>query len=141
MSNSEDTSSSTSTPECPLCFECFPKASIGLHASRCTGKDTSVSVQQNKRKSCDIEMSPPATFFAKRAKTKASVDSTPEPQTKPSNSKRPLADVMKPRNVLELIGQDVLSGEKNVWKVLLSGSPANLPSMVLCGPPGCGKTS
>ena len=51
----------------------------------------------------------------------------------------PLADRMRPRTLDELIGQDQLLGAGAALRSLAeSGS---LPSLILWGPPGCGKTT
>jgi putative ATPase len=52
---------------------------------------------------------------------------------------RPLADRLRPRTLAEVIGQDHLLGpEGPIGRMVASG---RLASMVLWGPPGCGKTT
>jgi putative ATPase len=52
---------------------------------------------------------------------------------------RPLADRMRPKALEEIVGQDHLLGEKGpIARMIQSG---HLGSMVLWGPPGCGKTT
>jgi putative ATPase len=54
-------------------------------------------------------------------------------------SNQPLAERMRPRNLDEFYGQSHLVGEKGVLrKVIESG---NIPSFILWGPPGVGKTT
>jgi putative ATPase len=54
-------------------------------------------------------------------------------------SNQPLAERMRPRNLEEFCGQSHLVGEKGVLrKVIESG---NIPSFILWGPPGVGKTT
>lgn len=54
-------------------------------------------------------------------------------------SNQPLAERMRPRNLDEFCGQSHLIGEKGVLrKVIESG---NIPSFILWGPPGVGKTT
>ena len=51
----------------------------------------------------------------------------------------PLAERMRPKNIKEYVGQEHLIGPQGVlFQILKSG---NLPSMILCGPPGTGKTT
>ncbi|HNP17550.1 MAG TPA: replication-associated recombination protein A [Fulvivirga sp.] len=51
----------------------------------------------------------------------------------------PLAERMRPTSIDELIGQEHLVGEKGILrKTILSGV---IPSMILWGPPGVGKTT
>ena len=51
----------------------------------------------------------------------------------------PLAERMRPKNLEEYVGQEHLVGPKGgLTPILKSG---NLPSMILWGPPGTGKTT
>src|SRR5499427_2322130 len=52
----------------------------------------------------------------------------------------PLADRMRPRTLSEFVGQDHLVGEGRVLRRLIEGGGA-LPSLILWGPPGTGKTT
>ncbi len=52
----------------------------------------------------------------------------------------PLADRMRPRTLAEFVGQSHLVGEGRILRRLLEGS-VNLPSLVLWGAPGTGKTT
>src|SRR3982074_237087 len=52
----------------------------------------------------------------------------------------PLAERMRPRSLSEFVGQDHLVGEGRILRRLLEGS-ANLPSLILWGAPGTGKTT
>jgi len=52
---------------------------------------------------------------------------------------RPLADRLRPKALAEVAGQDHLVGpEGSLTRMLASG---RLPSLILWGPPGCGKTT
>lgn len=54
-------------------------------------------------------------------------------------SKPPLAERMRPTTLNDLVGQEHLTGENGVIrKAIASG---NIPSMILWGPPGVGKTT
>lgn len=64
-----------------------------------------------------------------------------ENETAPNGSlpPRPLAERMRPRNLEEFVGQEHLLGEgKPLSKAIAQG---RIPSMILWGPPGCGKTT
>ena len=52
----------------------------------------------------------------------------------------PLADRMRPRDLSEFVGQEHLVGEGRVLRRLIEGG-GTLPSMILWGPPGTGKTT
>ena len=52
----------------------------------------------------------------------------------------PLAERMRPRSLGEFVGQSHLVGEDRVLRRLLDGA-ANLPSLILWGAPGTGKTT
>ncbi|MBF0460712.1 MAG: replication-associated recombination protein A [Magnetococcales bacterium] len=51
----------------------------------------------------------------------------------------PLADRMRPATLAELLGQDALLGPGRLLTQALAAE--RLPSMILWGPPGCGKTT
>src|SRR5713101_9377487 len=55
-------------------------------------------------------------------------------------SSAPLAERMRPRSLTEFVGQNHLVGEGRILRRLLDGS-ANLPSLLLWGAPGTGKTT
>jgi putative ATPase len=56
-----------------------------------------------------------------------------------SQAPRPLADRLRPRTIEEVVGQEHLLGpEAPVGRMLAAG---RLSSMILWGPPGCGKTT
>lgn len=52
---------------------------------------------------------------------------------------RPLADILRPKTLNEVIGQDHLVGPDGIIRKLLESG--YLPSMIFWGPPGCGKTT
>ena len=52
----------------------------------------------------------------------------------------PLAERMRPRSLAEFVGQSHLVGEGRILRRLLEGA-ANLPSLILWGAPGTGKTT
>ncbi len=51
----------------------------------------------------------------------------------------PLADRMRPISLDEMVGQEELLGPRGPLRLLLEGD--SLPSLLLWGPPGCGKTT
>lgn len=66
-------------------------------------------------------------------------DRTGQPGLFESGAPRPLADRMRPASLEEVVGQDHLLGpEGPIARMLAAG---RLASMILWGPPGCGKTT
>ncbi len=57
-----------------------------------------------------------------------------------SKTAAPLADRMRPRTLAEFVGQEHLVGEGRVLRRLIEGGAA-IPSLILWGPPGTGKTT
>src|SRR5713226_2827320 len=58
----------------------------------------------------------------------------------PSSRPAPLADRVRPRTLSDFVGQEHLVGEGRVLRRLIEGG-GNLPSLILWGPPGTGKTT
>lgn len=56
-----------------------------------------------------------------------------------NNNKRPLADLIRPNSVNKVIGQDHLLKENGAIAMILESK--NLPSIILWGPTGVGKTT
>jgi len=57
-----------------------------------------------------------------------------------SSTSAPLADRMRPQTLGEFVGQEQLVGEGRVLRRLIEGG-TGLPSLILWGPPGTGKTT
>ena len=55
------------------------------------------------------------------------------------NQNRPLADLMRPQGFQDVIGQDHLFGDTGALSVIARSK--NIPSIILWGPPGVGKTT
>ena len=56
-----------------------------------------------------------------------------------SAAPRPLADRLRPQDLAEIVGQDHLLGEGGALRRMTDAG--RLASMILWGPPGCGKTT
>jgi putative ATPase len=63
----------------------------------------------------------------------------PGPQEDESLADRPLAERMRPRTIEEFIGQDALLGPGKPLRTQIAHD--EIGSMILWGPPGCGKTT
>ncbi|MBU6140203.1 MAG: replication-associated recombination protein A [Proteobacteria bacterium] len=55
------------------------------------------------------------------------------------NQQQPLADLIRPESLSDLIGQDHLIGDAGILSLISESK--NIPSMILWGPPGVGKTT
>ncbi len=56
-----------------------------------------------------------------------------------TNSTRPLADLMRPHTVDDIVGQRQLLGENGLVRRMVENK--KLSNLILWGPPGCGKTT
>lgn len=56
-----------------------------------------------------------------------------------SNDNRPLADLMRPNTIDEVLGQTALLGENGLVRRMVENH--KLSNLILWGPPGCGKTT
>src|SRR6476659_10698747 len=73
------------------------------------------------------------------ARRNASVDSTPDLLAVDRDAMRPLAERMRPRTLDEMVGQRrLLAPGTALRRAIESG---HVHSIVLWGPPGCGKTT
>ena len=140
-----------SDSQCPLCFQHFPRSVLERHASQCTGEQDPTEVKPKtippKRSPEPLLESPP--FSAKKFKPNEPKKFQPLRQLEKGSSSAsssssgtssvPLAEQMRPQSLDDYLGQDEVTGPKSIWKRLLESD--RLPSLVLWGPPGCGKTS
>ncbi|MCQ2598757.1 MAG: replication-associated recombination protein A [Alphaproteobacteria bacterium] len=55
------------------------------------------------------------------------------------NENRPLADLMRPQNIDDVVGQTTLLGENGLVRKMVDNQ--RLSNLILWGPPGCGKTT
>ena len=55
------------------------------------------------------------------------------------NSTRPLADLMRPNTIQDIVGQRTLLGENGLVRKMVDNK--KLSNLILWGPPGCGKTT
>lgn len=52
---------------------------------------------------------------------------------------RPLADILRPQTLTDIVGQDHIVGTEGVLRRMVESK--RIPSLILWGPPGCGKTT
>ena len=67
-------------------------------------------------------------------------DMSPEPKHGSEGAFAPLAERMRPQSLDEFVGQSHLVGEGRILRRLIEGA-GNLPSLILWGAPGTGKTT
>ena len=67
------------------------------------------------------------------------IGAAPAPLFTPPDGMRPLADRMRPRALDDVVGQDAILGPGAALRRLVEGG--RLPSCILWGPPGSGKTT
>jgi putative ATPase len=75
-----------------------------------------------------------------RRSTKSLFDEPEEEQAESFSPQAPLAERMRPRYLSEFVGQSQLVGEGRILRRLIEGAGA-LPSLILWGAPGTGKTT
>ncbi|XP_057668297.1 ATPase WRNIP1-like [Diorhabda carinulata] len=147
----------TKRTSCPICNKDFPIENIENHANRCIFLNCpDEDLQKRKR-------SPSPIFQVSQAKTSllhksprhssgkfiersenlletVSCSSNTEVNFKPNLSFIvPLAKQVQPKSLNEFLGQNQILGKDSVLRDLLE--KAEIPNMILWGPPGCGKTS
>jgi len=139
--------------ECPLCCETFSKSIIESHASTCGLQQA--QKKPTKRNISDIFKSPSHESHNKKMKTTetvfspavAAVNERPAVPvvaavgggSKGDRAGVPLAEILRPKDLSSYVGQENVVGEDSQLRKLLQAD--NVPSLILWGPPGCGKTS
>ncbi|XP_014248085.1 ATPase WRNIP1-like [Cimex lectularius] len=128
----------TEMSSCPICNKEFPVGNIEAHVEKCLFLN---SKAESKRLSCDdfdLARSPPS---AKKQKTNPAFSPVPSTSKKvpKCETEKPLAEKMRPNSIEEYVGQEHLLGNNKALRKLLEKN--NIPSMILWGPPGCGKTT
>ncbi len=81
----------------------------------------------------------PISFFAMTYSTTGSLFTT-APDSGRGDATSPLAERMRPRSLSEFVGQSHLVGAGRILRRLIDGA-GNLPSLILWGAPGTGKTT
>ncbi|QCE35408.1 replication-associated recombination protein A [Acetobacteraceae bacterium] len=78
-------------------------------------------------------------LFGEAEKNSRSSFELPSETSSVSRGRQPLADRLRPRKIDEICGQEELLGAEGRLRRMLEGK--FLPSLILWGPPGCGKTT
>ncbi len=61
------------------------------------------------------------------------------PVNEEMEASRPLADILRPQTLQDVVGQDHIAGPEGALQRMIKGG--KLPSLIFWGPPGCGKTT
>ena len=61
------------------------------------------------------------------------------PVNEEMEASRPLADILRPQTLEDVVGQDHIAGQEGALQRMIKGG--KLPSLIFWGPPGCGKTT
>ncbi|MCM2281622.1 MAG: replication-associated recombination protein A [Bdellovibrionaceae bacterium] len=59
--------------------------------------------------------------------------------SQPDSAAQPLAERLRPKTLEDMLGQPKILGERSTWRRLIEAG--SVPSLILWGPPGCGKTT
>uniref|UniRef100_A0A3Q0SLC2 WRN helicase interacting protein 1 n=1 Tax=Amphilophus citrinellus TaxID=61819 RepID=A0A3Q0SLC2_AMPCI len=133
--------------QCPVCFKDFTPATINGHLDICLLK----GLTDHSPSTAD-ESGPPVK--KSRTGTEASpVIQQPAPVSNGQSLKtakhlsprtlfttdKPLAEVLRPDTLEEYFGQSKVVGQQTLFRSLLDSQ--EIPSLILWGPPGCGKTT
>ncbi|XP_017775448.1 PREDICTED: ATPase WRNIP1-like [Nicrophorus vespilloides] len=143
-----------SESQCPICETCFPIAEIEAHVNKCiflncseeTQKRPASPIAGNKAKSPRYNNAPPKpkNFLQSKQLDFKNVPSTSTNGPSTASSTKfsftvPLAKQVQPKTLDQFFGQSKVLGSNTVLRQLLG--KADIPNMILWGPPGCGKTS
>lgn len=145
--------STSSFEECPVCQKLLPSQSLEVHVNQCFEVTSQkFSSPSNNKRNCEKSYG----IFNCAKKPKLAKEETIDEDLiihKPSTSKLsnsnpvtikckpvpPLADAIRAETFENYVGQKLAVGENSIIRNLLRSN--NIPSMILWGPPGCGKTT
>jgi len=148
--------------QCPLCSKSFPAETIEAHAGACTGAEIENDSRKRREntplhplfspkrtrheegnsdgrsddKSLTLLTSPSTS---QHGKLRDNGNSQPEATQTLSSSTAPLAERVRPSTLEEFIGQDHVMRLNSLIRNILEAK--EIPSMIIWGPPGCGKTT
>lgn len=141
-------SSSASFEECPVCQKLLGSENIELHVAQCfEEKSQKFSSPASNKRNGDKTYG----IFNCAKKPRVQKEDKVEEDLiihKPSTSKMtnavkkpdpPLADAIRADSFDKYVGQKQAVGENSIIRNLLKSN--NIPSMIIWGPPGCGKTT
>lgn len=130
-----DESCDSSGP-CPVCFKTFKLTDIEAHVNKClffSSKRAFESSSVGKSHQSPLKKTKKSV---EASNSEAASDSSFDQNFKTSV---PLAERMRPSSLDDFIGQEHVLGQNKILRSLLNNK--EVPSMILWGPPGCGKTT
>ncbi|KAM7400532.1 hypothetical protein PAMA_004965 [Pampus argenteus] len=140
-------SSSTASPTSTAVFSMFQpnKSKVSLQSERndlLSGKQTAVNKQIKRSLLNEAEPGSAAAAATEPVKKQPSktLNATHDlsPRTRLPTDK-PLAETLRPNTLEEYFGQSKIIGQQTLLRSLLDSQ--EIPSLILWGPPGCGKTT
>ncbi|KAM6919241.1 ATPase WRNIP1 [Xenentodon cancila] len=161
---SEMSSPASDLVQCPVCFKDFTPAAVNGHLDVCLMNSVTDDGPSNANKGKQSVQSgrskrSPVSAGVKRAVSEADFESadvgtprslhpTSPPHAHNSNGlfsrtsftfEKPLAEMLRPNTLEEYAGQSKVVGHQTLVGSLLDSQ--EIPSLILWGPPGCGKTT
>ncbi|XP_056326358.1 ATPase WRNIP1 [Danio aesculapii] len=160
---------SESSVQCPVCAGFFEPSSINRHLDAClqSPADPGPPAKKARINSADSRTSAVFSMFQSRPRASdapaadggesAAGSGAPAAAVQPPypaevappaacspralrlKNQKPLAELLRPSSLEEYFGQNKLIGEQTLLRSLLKSQ--EIPSLILWGPPGCGKTT
>lgn len=160
---------SDSSVQCPVCAGLFEPSSINRHLDACLQSPADPGPPAKKPRINPADSRPPAVFsmfqgrprapeapvadsgesaagcgaLAAAVEPQCPVEVAPPAACSPRalrlKNQKPLAELLRPSSLEEYFGQNKLIGEQTLLRSLLKSQ--EIPSLILWGPPGCGKTT
>ncbi|XP_069469631.1 ATPase WRNIP1 isoform X3 [Ambystoma mexicanum] len=155
---------------CPVCAQELPASRINVHLDRCLQPPASVNdtpgsppvpaMEEGSQSSKKRRLSASSTTFPLFHRPRPGLENASCPSSAPSCPSpaaalpqqyesgksiperlegKPLADRMRPATLDDYMGQGKVLGAKTLLRSLLESN--EVPSIILWGPPGCGKTT
>ncbi|XP_047117983.1 ATPase WRNIP1-like isoform X1 [Schistocerca piceifrons] len=135
---------------CPVCGKKYPVVEIECHVNKCLFLSSQQSEQSGSKRSSSLQQATPKRHKSSDASSvsKCLISETDFENSKDEacsvfedimSSSVPLAEQMRPVDISEFVGQEHVLGSNMILRTLLEKK--DIPSMILWGPPGCGKTT
>uniref|UniRef100_A0A8C6ZBM6 WRN helicase interacting protein 1 n=1 Tax=Nothoprocta perdicaria TaxID=30464 RepID=A0A8C6ZBM6_NOTPE len=133
--------------QCPVCLRELPGADINAHLDRCL--QGGAEADGDGRAEAERGSPPPCKKLRPAAPAPAAPGCSPlQQQGRGGGSSssiaqqlagKPLADKLRPDTLGDYVGQERVLGAQSLLRPLLEAH--EVPSLILWGPPGCGKTT